>query len=583
MENLETILSEMTENKLTEEDQLKIKEILNKYQVNTNTSEVVLEEHPVEDGFELPDPEWENPLDLDFLSENSNEVSEPNNIENNKEETVISNVENDKEQNATPIIQIDENGQLQLPLEPNLQMELDLSSNQEKVSSDVENHKEQTITPVIQIDENGQLQLPLEQDSQMELGLSSNQEKIIQNNDDSKKDEPTLNLPINDINSRKEPVLSLDGLERVSAQSATIDSPLYTNTKTISKFKNFETLANNSLGKFSNLFNFRDENGKIDWYNKAQKTVIVLTNIKNAALDNKVVNTLKSMVVKKYKNSKFGIKTHQIADTITVNLMSREERYNREFKNTMTLLGYDVKELIKPTNEPMLTLQDVSDNINSSLKNKLGLELTTNGYESTLLKELNDEQKVQFIQNIVWPKLTEMMGESMKLFEALKDIKEKNPLYKEISQIAKKNDMEEELFATMLLKSPELLKEKNIKGLDKLLSKKEEVESLYFKNEELFGKNFVVMQNLVKASSSIQKTIAGLDISKDYKQAVLQDMKSTVIKSDNSKKVLFESVQDNITSSLQDNNFVKSLRNINETILKIRQSQQKEAGTKLKM
>lgn len=543
MENLETILSEMTENQLTQEDQLKIKEILSKYSVNNQN--VSVGEH-VEEGFELPNNDWEEPLDLDFdfLSQNS----EQNDVINETNNNTIH-----EEKNVLPIIQMDEYGQLQLPLEQSIQMELDLSINQPEISA-----------PQVQLEK-------------VESVTAKNEQVL--GEDSSTPTDNLTNLNIADSNGRKEPVLNFDGLDSVVAQNIAIETPSM--DATMFKFKSFESLGNNSLGKLNNLFNFRDENGKIDWHNKAQKTVLVLGNIKNAALDNKVVNTLKSMVVKKYNNSKFGIRTNQIADTITVNLMSREERYNREFKNTVALLGYDVKELIKPTNEPMLTLQDVSDNVNNSLKKQLGLELTNHGYEATLLKELNDEQKVKFIQNIMWPKLTEMMGESIKLFEALKDIKQKNPLTKEIAQLAKKNDMEEDLLATMLLKSPDLLKQKGIKGLDKLLARKEDIENLYFKNEELYGKNFIVIQNLIKATNSIQKTIIGLDISKEYKEAILKDMKTTVVKSDNKKSVLLENIQDSVTSSLQDNQFVKSLREINDTIVKIRNSKTKDV--KLKM
>ena len=50
-------------------------------------------------------------------------------------------------------------------------------------------------------------------------------------------------------------------------------------------------------------------------------------------------------------------------------------------------------------------------------------------------------------------------------------------------------------------------------------------------------------------------------------------MQNTVVKSDNNKKVLFKTIQDSVTSSLQDTDFVKSLRDVNESILKIRKNQ----------
>ena len=256
------------------------------------------------------------------------------------------------------------------------------------------------------------------------------------------------------------------------------------------------------------FFHFKDQNGKIDWHNKSEKTILLLKNVKNSVLDNKIVNRVKSLINEKYSNSKLGIKTNKIADTITINLMSREESYNKDFKNTIELLGYEVKELINPNNTPMLTLQDVSNNINKKLKENLDLDLDEKGYSSKFLESLTDENKVRFIQKMVWPKLTEMIGESIKLFEALKEIKGKNVLCKEISAMAIKNNIEEELFATMLLKNPEALKRKGVEGIEKLLEKKEEIESIYFKNEELSGKNFIVIQNLIKASSSMQKLIA---------------------------------------------------------------------------
>lgn len=532
IQNLESVLSQMTENKLSEEDHLKIKEILGKYNINkTTTSESVLEHEHLEEGFEFPESEWEDPSDLDFTNHDANEI-------NVQESEVVNPVENFQ---VKSVLKIDENGQYQLPLDESQQMELDLSL--------------QTIEPEPVI--------------QKEIKQETTPENI----------EPILPEINND--GRKEPVLSLEGIEGVEANAATLDTPILPPKS--QKFKNFENMAQNAMGKVHNLFNFRDENGKIDWYGAGKKTVLVLKNVKNAALDNIVVNRLKGMIVKKYSNSKFGIKTNQIADTITVNLMSREERYNREFKNTISLLGYDVKELITPKNEPMLTLQEVSDNLNKNLKENLGLELTNNGYSSDFIKGLNEDQKAQFIQTIVWPKLTEMMAESMKLFEALKDIKAKNPLCREIAQVAKKNDMEPDLFATLLSKSPEILKQKGIKGIDSLLERKEEIENVYFKNEELFGKNFVVLQNLVKASASIQKIVIDSNLSKDYKQKILTDMKTTVIKSDTKKKVLFDTVQESITSSLQDADFVKSLREVNDSILKIRKIQNKETTTKPKM
>jgi hypothetical protein len=213
------------------------------------------------------------------------------------------------------------------------------------------------------------------------------------------------------------------------------------------------------------------------------------------------------------------------------------------------------------------------------LKEKLGLEINNNGYTSEFIKTLNEEQKVQFIQTIVWPKLTEMMSESMKLFEALKEIKSKNVLYKEISQVANKNNIKEDLFVTMLLKNPKILKENGVKEFDNLLLKKDEIENFYFKNEELFGKNFIMLQNLVKASASIQKIIAESNIPKEHKQKILIDMKKTVIKldsKDHTKKILFETVQKSVSSSLQDADFIKSLREVNESILKMRQNKNKE-------
>lgn len=538
-ENLESILSQIVENKLTEEDQMKIKEILGKYGIKKN---VEVNNNDVEQGFESFNEEWQDPTELDYLHEHEttsvpvSEVSVP--IEK-------------------PILEIDENGQYQLPFITTPQMQLDLIS-PEEVSPKIETTIPviEDVTPVIDSNE------PI-------LG------KIATVVD---------TLPENKVNSRIEPIFTLDAIPEAVAQSTTLNTQDILQSPPVkTKFKSFENMAQNTLGKVHNLFNFKDQNGKIDWHNKATKTVLLLKNIKNSALDNKLVNRVKSLVNEKYSKSKLGIKTNKIADTITINLMSREERYNKDFKNTIALLGYEVKELIAPNSTPMLTLQDVSNNVNKTLKEKLDLDLTDNGYSSKFLSTLSEENQVRFIQKMVWPKLTEMIGESIKLFEALKEIKSKNPLCKEISQMAMKNNIEEELFITMLLKNPEALKQKGVEGIEKLLEQKIEIENVYFKNEELSGKNFIVIQNLIKASSSMQTLVANSHLPKEQKQQVLLEMKNTVVKSDSKKKVLFETVQDSVTSSLKDNDFVKSLREVNESILKIRNTQNKETNLKPKI
>lgn len=518
-ENLENILTQIAENKLTEEDQEQIKKILGKYVVDKNAT---TEEPIFEEGFELPDNDWQEPeaFELDQVK--------PENI-TQKVEVKVEKI----------IPEIDSEGQYQLPLESSAQLELDLTTESPKA--------------------------PIE----------LNQEPIIETQVENE-------IPVIELNldGRKEPILTFEGLPNAEENAIPFDAlDNQVKNKKETKFGKFENMAQNALGKMHNLLNFKDSNGKIDWYGKAFKTAIVLKGVKNVALNNKVMNQVKSYIGKKYNNSKFGIKATQISDTIVVNLMSREERYNKDFKGTMTLLGYNVTELIKPNSTPMLTLQDVSDNVNKVLKEKLNLSLVNGGYASSFISSLNEESKVEMIKTVVWPQLTQMIAESLKLFEALKEVKSKNPLFKEIAQMAKKNNMQEDLFVTMLLKTPDLLKEKGVMGLDKLLNKKTEIEEVYFKNEELSGKNFIVIQNLVKASSSIQKLVASANINQEQKQNILEQMQNTVVKSDKNKKVLFKTVQDSVSSSLQDTDFVKSLRDVNESILKIRKNQSNQTET----
>lgn len=518
IQNLESILSEISKNKLSEDDKIKIQEILEKY----NTEEGITPniEEFIEPNIETED--FEHSFDFDFF--NPEEQLNPKEI---------------IEEFAMPaekiIPEIDQDGQYQLPLEKSLQMELDL-------------------TPLT-----------------MEV-----KPLAIEVNQSSKKS--------NFQNERIEPIFTIDNIPDTNS----FDTSLYVNNGSHlafkpNKFKIFEDMARSTIGKFHNIFNFKDENGKIDWHNQSTKTVLILKNIKNSVLDNIIVNSISSFISEKYKNSKVGIQTNKIADNLVINLMSREDRYNKDFKNIISLLGYDVKELINPNNTPMLTLQDVSNNVNKIIKENLDLDLTDNGYSSKFISTLSDDNKVKFIKKIVWPKLIEMIGESIKLFEALKEIKSKNPICKEISEIAKKNNIEEDLFVTLLLKNPEGLKKQGIAGFDNLLEKKIEIEKIYFKNEELSGKNFIVIQNLIKASSSLQKLIANTNLPTEQKTEVLVNMQKTIVKSDNKKKVLFETVQESVSASLQDNDFVKSLREVNESILKMRIKQTKETEDKPKI
>ena len=282
-ENLHNILSQLAEKKLTEEDQQNLQKILEKYAVDKNP---LAEEFHLESGFELPEDEWQPPEDFELDQEQVVEQTNPNNTETKEKIN----------------IQIDENGQYLLPLESSNQLELDLKEEQ--------NVSEPLVQPVT-------------------TNIEPSKEVTI---DNTKIDntEPDIST-----DGRKEPILNFDEISNVQQNAIPLQEEKIVNPQ---KFSKFESMAQNAFGKVHNLLNFKDSNGKIDWYGKAHKTTLVLKGVKNIALNNKVMNKLKAYVGQKYSNSKFGIKATQISDTIVVNLMSREERYNKEFKNTMTLL-----------------------------------------------------------------------------------------------------------------------------------------------------------------------------------------------------------------------------------------------------
>lgn len=435
--------------------------------------------------------------------------------------------------------------------------------------------EEKIINP--QVDENGQYLLDLENNQQLELDLDTS----VSPNKDLVQDVPNVETT-NQVNNdqRIEPVFSLDSMD-VSPRAIDMPVPSISNQR----FNKFESMAQNSLGKVKNFFNFKDENGKLDWHNVYAKSVLVVSSTTNALLDNKVVNGLKSFIGNKFKSSKIGIHTTKIADTLTVNLMSREDRYNKDFKNTMALMGYSVKELINPTNEPMLSLEDVAINIKKELSDSLSVNFGSDKTTIKALENLSPEQTIESINKFIWPKITSMLEESIKLSYAARETRDKNPLYKKIQKAAQLNNISEELFVHYLLKDPEFLEKNKCKGIGGLLLKKDEIENLYFKLEEISAKNFVVMQNLVKVGLAVQKTISDLPMeSKEEKQALLSSLNKTVISSKNNKQILFNTLQESVLESLNDNDYKKSLVEINSSILKIREiNQNKEQNNKPKI
>ncbi len=177
-----------------------------------------------------------------------------------------------------------------------------------------------------------------------------------------------------------------------------------------------------------------------------------------------------------------------------------------------------------------------------------------------------------------------MLEESIKLSYAARETRDKNPLYKKIKQVAELNGISEELFVHYLLKDPDFLKNNQFKEFSGLLIKKPEIESLYFKLEEISAKNFVVMQNIVKVGLSIQKTVDELPIEKEEKQAMLSKFNNTVIANKNNKQIVFSTLQESVLDSLKDENYKKSLVEVNSSILKIREmNQNKEQVNKPKM
>ena len=513
-ENLEQILQEMTSGKLSLADYKQINTIIKKYQETSELSENIFQDEPfIDDGFELPND--------DFQIDDEQLVQEEVNTVTEKKESVIP--------------KIDENGQYLLSLDEEPQTSFDF----EKL------------------------------------------EEVIKNNNSIKNNEPVVTSDLIDkkLDSDKiEPIFSIEDLHDVNQNVLSInDNSLnqYQNYKQKSRFSFFENVATSTLSKFNNAFKFRDENGKIDWYSHKEKTILLLSNVKNAVLDNKIVNSLGKFISNKFKDSSIGIRTTQMADTITINLMSRKDRYNKEFKNTLSLMGYDVTELLSTEHNSKLNLKEVGVNINTELEKTTGLILTNDGYQSNVINSLASTEKIEFIEKIVWPKLTDMMKESVKINQAINEIKRKNPYYKKIAEMAKSAEFSEEMTINLLLNNPNILKEKGIKGVDKLLENKIDIERMYAKNEELCGKSFIALQNIVKAATNMNNLIINLeDVSPKVKEYLFLKMRSTVIDSNKDREITFETLQTSINATLQDKNFVKSLRNVNDSITKIREKAQ---------
>lgn len=250
-------------------------------------------------------------------------------------------------------------------------------------------------------------------------------------------------------------------------------------------------------------------------------------------------------------------------------VLSKEQIYEKEFKNLFKILGYSAQSFLDPNKFSELSSYHLDLHLNDFIKEKLQLN-EGEKYIPNLIIDLNIEDQLMFIHNIILPTIIETINETTKLFKVLKDLKEINPLYQEISQAVKQSNIEESLFMALLFQSPKLLINKNIPKIEELLLKTNEIENFHYKNEQLFSTNLLVTNKFIEIVNHVQKFIMNLDCPLKIREKNCMIIQKNFLSLNDSNHKIFQIVKDKIVCSLQHEFYLKSELNVIKKIFERR-------------
>lgn len=289
--------------------------------------------------------------------------------------------------------------------------------------------------------------------------------------------------------------------------------------------------------KKNNKFNNISFNLLLNKYNiKLNKPLFNLKNylkIPSLELDNIILNTNLNIKLKSY--------------LFHSNLISNN------FKSILEILDIDTN-LNSFSNK---NLDDINIDINSYLNKTFDLD--------NIFNNLSNKQKFELINNILVPKISNLIDYSLSFMEFQNDLKSINNNHFILNKFCKLNNTSIDNVLPILKNDDAEYKFKffNFKNYDKIIINKNDILKFSIIQDQIFAKNFLFLQNISILLSTIQKEIKKMDIKN--KEQFINIIDTTEIKFKKNKTTIGD-VKLNIINSLSNSDFVTFLSNTNAAI-----------------
>ena len=226
----------------------------------------------------------------------------------------------------------------------------------------------------------------------------------------------------------------------------------------------------------------------------------------------KITRKIKNITVKSIADEFKKIKNISvISNTNSFNLIGEKkiiEKISKKYQKNLKLLGFEVEDLNDKDNNYQMSAEDITKLMNEKIEKDFNFSFSSMSFN--ILNNLDDNKKVELIEKIIWPKLSNELNDVMNLSIDLNKLTEKKEKLKDLFDFAKLNSIHADVVVHTLKNNSELLQ--NLHGYEKVLKSKDDILSLYDKYENLIYNNILVLKSLTDTSNLLKENLKSMNL-----------------------------------------------------------------------
>ncbi len=314
----------------------------------------------------------------------------------------------------------------------------------------------------------------------------------------------------------------------------------------LNKFKN---MIGSFAAKFDPRIIFRDSS-KPNWHEMGYQYEFDFD--EPAVTERPTLKRLSSFINKTYNNaSSFFKKIQDGTEKIQTRLFIMGEKkvvkkLEKNFSKLFNLLNLDPKEIVHTQNySENISQEDLSAKIQQTLKDNFSIVKVNGTYNFDLLKGLTPELQYDMLSNVIFPKISKLISESMNLNDLINQSKTENKFMKMVFDFSQENNFNPDLVIHSLKTNPEILS--GYKNIGNLLKNKDEIIENGEKFSKIITNNFTYIKELVSVMESLKSTIEVIEVEPKKKEQLIKKINNKTLLEKDAAKLTYSQLVQNIS------------------------------------